>query len=84
MAQNVERKRTMLAVMLLAASIPWFLSGCQSESPYQIRRADEQRCTIQGFRPGIAPSTDCVEREHDQLGQAAGPWWGPAFGSTDW
>ena len=80
----VKRKRRILAVTLLAVSLPWFLAGCESESPEQIRQANEQRCAIQGFHPGTAPFADCLRRERDQIGQAAGPWWAPPFGSGDW
>jgi hypothetical protein len=83
-AHTLNRKRTMLAATLLTGSLPWFLVGCESISPEQIRQADEQRCAIQGFHPGTAPFADCLRREDDQIGQAAGPWWGPPFGSGDW
>jgi hypothetical protein len=70
-----------LALMLLAVGVPTILVGCKSESPEQIRQADQQRCTIQGTPPESAQFGDCLEREHHQVGQAAGPGWGPPFGS---
>ncbi|HEV8013970.1 MAG TPA: hypothetical protein VGP48_00480 [Stellaceae bacterium] len=79
-----DGRRTILAAVLLVGSLPWFLAGCESESPAQMRQADEQRCAIQGFHPGSAPFADCVRREHGQIGQAAGPLWAPPFGSGDW
>jgi hypothetical protein len=82
--QAVKRKRTLLAATLLTASLPWFLAGCESESPAQIRQANEQRCAIQGFHLDTAPFADCLRREQDQIGQAAGPLWGPPFGFGDW
>jgi hypothetical protein len=79
----LTRKRA-FALMLLTVSVPSILAGCESERPEQILQADQQRCLIQGFAPGTAQFVDCLEREHYQVGQAAGPWWGPPFGSGDW
>lgn len=73
-----------LALMLLAMGVPTILAGCERESPEQIRQADEQRCTTRGFTPGTPQFADCLQRVHYQVGQAAGPWWGPPFGSGDW
>ena len=76
--------RRALALMLLIMSVPNILAGCESESPEQMRQADQQRCTIQGFAPGTAQFEGCLLREHYQVGQAAGPSWGPPFGTEDW
>jgi hypothetical protein len=73
-----------LAVMPLTASLACILASCASETPDQIRLADEQRCIAQGYQPGTEPLAECLRREHYQIGQAAGPWWGPPFGSGDW
>jgi hypothetical protein len=78
------RRKSALVLMLLTMSVPSILAGCESESPEQIRQADQQRCTIRGFAPGTAQFVDCLEQEHYQVGQAAGPWWGAPFGSGDW
>ena len=74
----------MLAVTLLTGILPCILASCSSETLDQIRQADEQRCVTQGFQPGTEPFAGCLQREHYQIGQAAGPWWGPPFGSGDW
>ena len=87
MAKRITRLLTpkrALGLMLLAVSAPSILAGCESESLEQIRQADQQRCTIHGTLPGSAQFGDCMEREHYQVGQAAGPSWGPPFGSGDW
>lgn len=74
----------MLAVMPLTASLACILASCASETPDQIRLADEQRCMTEGYQPGTEPLAECLQREHYQIGQAAGPSWGPPFGSGDW
>ena len=77
-------RKSALALMLLTASIPSFLAGCESETPDQIMQADARRCVTQGYQPGTEPFAGCLQREHYQIGQTAGPWWGPPFGSGDW
>ena len=79
----LERHRA-LTLMLLTVGASSILAGCVRETPDQIRQADEQRCVSRGFQPSTPSFAACAQLVHRQVGQAAGPWWGPPFGSGDW
>jgi hypothetical protein len=76
-----KRWKSSLAVVL-CIGMACALGGC--ESPEEIRQAQEQQCAGYGFQPGTVPFAECLQREslaaRYRLNQAAGPWWGPAYG----